>query len=143
LADAHGGRLTDDGRVQPATIDPVTRLARPATWLLAAIFTFSGVWTLVDPDGARRVMVVLGFPGYFLYPLAVAKLLGVVALLTRRSLALVDLAFAGFFYDLLLALTAHVRTGEPGAGLAVAGLVVWLVAFLGDRRRNRRTIALG
>ena len=53
-----------------------------ATGLFCLIFGFSAVWTVVDPEGARIDMIALGFPGYFAYPLAIAKLLGLAAIYT-------------------------------------------------------------
>ena len=77
----------------------------------------------IDPT----VFVDLGYPTYLIYPLAVAKLLGITAILTRKSELLKEWAYAGFFFDMVLALAAHiaVRDGEwPPAALGLIFLVV-------------------
>ena len=51
--------------------------------------------------------VALGYPTYIIYPLAIAKILGLLAIWTRKSNLLKEWAYAGFFYDTLLAFTAH------------------------------------
>lgn len=105
------------------------------TGLFCLIFTYSGVWTIIDPEGARLTMVHLGFPTYFLYPQAIAKLLGIAVILWGRSRTLTALAFAGFLYDLLLAMGAHIAEGDPDVWLAGFALLVWGAAFWADRQR--------
>jgi hypothetical protein len=108
---------------------------RVATGLLCAVFLISVLLTVVDYDGTVAQLRDLGFPTYFAWPQTIAKLLGVVAILSRRSRTLALFAYAGFLFDMLLALTAHVAEREPYALVAVAGLVVWGFAFAADRRR--------
>jgi hypothetical protein len=99
------------------------------------VFLVSVLLTVVDYDGTIAQLRDLGFPTYFAWPQAAAKLLGVVAVLTRRSRTLALFAYAGFLFDMLLALAAHVAEREPYALVAVAGLVIWGFAFAADRRR--------
>lgn len=111
----------------------------PAYWvpmgLFCALFLFSGIWSLIDADGARATMVHLGFPTYFLYPQSVAKVVGVAVILWGGSRTLSGLAFAGFVYDLLLAGGAHIAEGDPDVWLAAFGLLVTGAAFWADRQR--------
>jgi len=50
----------------------------------------------------------LGFPGYFRVELAVAKVLGVAALLIPGVLLLKEWAYAGFTFTLVSAFIAHI-----------------------------------
>lgn len=103
--------------------------------LFVAIFAFSAVWNLVDPEGARIDTIDLGFPGYWVYPLAILKLIGLAVILSRRSRVLADVAFAGFVYDLTLALPAHVANGQAiRALLAAITMAITITAFWLDRR---------
>ena len=80
----------------------------------------------------------LGFPTYIVYPLAIAKLLGLVAIWTRKSAVLKDLAYAGFFYDLILAASAHVMAGDGEAAPALVALVLVCVShFFGEKISGR------
>jgi hypothetical protein len=113
------------------------RLHLVVTGLFVAIFLYSAVWALVDPAGTRIDNVDLGFPAYMVYPLAIAKLAGLAVILLGGSRTLTDLAFAGFLYDLLLALSAHVVQRDPARGLiAAAALVVTVAAWWIDRQRS-------
>lgn len=108
---------------------------RVAVGALCAVFLFSALLTVVDLDGTEAELRKLGFPDYFAWPQTVAKVLGVAAVLSRRSRTLALFAYAGFLFDMLLALAAHVAERDSGVWLAAGGLVVWAFAFAADRRR--------
>ncbi len=71
----------------------------------------------------------LGYPAYLIYVLIVVKILGPIAILTRKSIALSDLAYAGMFFHLLLAFSAHMNSGVPGWQPAAVMFVALLVSF--------------
>ena len=57
--------------------------------------------------------------------------MGPAAILLRFNVALSDLAYAGIFYHLLLALLAHLAVRKPSAALpAVIGLVLLGASFV-------------
>lgn len=113
-----------------------------ATGVFCAIFGFSAVWTPVDPAGASIASEALDYPGWIVIPQGIAKIAGLVAILTRRSVLLTGLAFAGFFYDVLLALSSHlVHADWPGAAFATVGLSATIAAFVVHRRRFGRPAA--
>lgn len=128
---------TTDLQVQKSSSAQVRgrRLYWVATGLLCLIFVYSGVWSFVDPEGTRIETVRLGFPGYVVYPLAIAKLLGVAVILWGRSRTLTGFAFAGFLYDLILALSAHIALRESYGWVDVFALLAWTGAYLADRQR--------
>ena len=112
-------------------------LFRVFTGLLAAQMVGSAARALLDYPWARASFEHLRYPAYIIVPLEVAKLLGVAAVLSNRSPFLKNLAYAGFFYHLLLALSAHVAAGDgPEMMVAAAsGLVLLAGSFHFDRRR--------
>ena len=107
------------------------------TGLLAALMVGSAARALLDYPWARASFEHLGYPTYIIVPLEVAKLLGVAALLSNVSPFLKNLAYAGFFYHLLLALSAHVAAGDgPEMMVAAAsGLALLAGSFHFDRKR--------
>ena len=108
-----------------------------ATGVFCLLCGFAAIWTLVDPVGARIDTVALGFPVWTVYPLAIAKLLGLAAVLSHRWRTLTGLAFAGFFYDVLLALGTHlVQADLARAALAALGIAVTAAAFVAYQRRH-------
>ena len=147
LADADGSRGGDDGRMNiVAAVDrdlSKTLWKRRRYWVVTGLFCLmfivSALLTFLDPAGTKRGTAKLGFPVYIgLYPLAVAKLAGVGAILWRKWPIVTLFAFAGFLYDVLLALAAHVHEKDfPNGWLAVVGLVLWCAAFAVERDRVR------
>lgn len=105
------------------------------TGLFCLVFIGSAVSYFVDPAGARGQYAFLAFPTFLMYPTAVAKLLGVAAILYPRWRWLTSLALAGFFYDMVLALSSHIWHKDPAGWLAVAGLGLWVVTFRVNHRR--------
>jgi DoxX-like family len=71
----------------------------------------------------------LGYPAYLIYMLIAAKILGPLAILTRRSIALSDLAYAGMFFHLILAFSAHMNSGVPGWQPSVVLFIALIVSF--------------
>jgi len=78
----------------------------------------------------------LGFPAGLVYPLAIAKLLGLVAIWTNKSRLLKELAYAGFAIDLILAAGAHGMAGEGAVGIIppLVALVFASVSFIYHRK---------
>jgi hypothetical protein len=112
------------------------RLYWAATAPFFLIFTGSIVLTFADLDATRVATVGYGYPAWVAVPQGVAKALGLVAILSRRSRLLTGLAFAGFFYDTLLALGAHlVQRDLPNIALATAGALATAVAYWAHQRR--------
>lgn len=105
------------------------------TGLFCLVFVGSALSYFVDPEGSRRVYAFLDFPEFLIYPNAVAKLLGVAAILYPRWQSLKALALAGFFYDMVLALSSHLYHSDPQGWLAVFGLILWGFVVRADRRR--------
>lgn len=71
----------------------------------------------------------LGYPVYLTYLLPIVKVLGPLAILTRWRVWLSDLAYAGMFFHLPLAFSAHVTSGQPGWQPAVIMFAIMLVSF--------------
>ncbi|WP_407572488.1 hypothetical protein [Deinococcus altitudinis] len=107
-----------------------------AVSLFALLFVGSAVLTLVDTAGAYEEYRHLEFPTWLQYPQRLAKLLGVAAVLFSRSRVLKDFAFAGFLYNLLLALGALIAQHDSNIYRPLAGLALWCFAFVMDRRVN-------
>lgn len=78
----------------------------------------------------------LGYPVYIIYPLAAAKILGVLAIFTKKSKRLKEWAYAGFFFNFVLALSAHINAGDPSLQALPAAVCLILLtgSYLLDRR---------
>lgn len=89
---------------------------------------------LINHSMVADLFKQLGYPSYLVYPLAIAKVLGVIAVLTKKSRILKEWAYAGFFFDLLLAAAAHYFSGVPSPLLPVGALILLLASYAMDKK---------
>lgn len=102
-----------------------------STALLSLLYLASAAMYATQADAVRQALGALGYPGYLVPILIAVKVLGVAAILSRLSVALSDLAYAGMFYHLLLAITAHVNADDLGGALpASVGVALLIASFL-------------
>jgi len=99
-----------------------------STTLLALFYLAGATYYLSDLDGVRKAFAELGYPTYLIPCIAVVKMLAAIAVVSRVSVALSDLAYAGMLYHLLLALSAHLNAGGSAVP-ALVGLVLLLASF--------------
>ncbi|MEM7371933.1 MAG: DoxX family protein [Bacteroidota bacterium] len=76
----------------------------------------------------------LGFPAALIYPLAIAKVLGLLAIWTNRSRLLKELAYAGFAIDLVFAAVAHSIADDGGVLPPILILIMVGISFFYHRR---------
>ena len=100
-----------------------------STALISLLYLASATIYLTQGDTVRQALGGLGYPAYLIPVLIVVKILGVAAILSRVSVALSDLAYAGMFYHLLLAFSAHLNAGDGGFAPALIGLGLLIVSF--------------
>jgi hypothetical protein len=110
-----------------------------ATGIMSFIFAFSAFNYFFNYEMIAGFFDNFGFPRWIIYPLAVAKVLGIVAVWSNLSQWLKEWAYAGFFFDAVLAFTAH-YIAEDGGGLfsAVAIVTVLISRFLDERVRGKK-----
>lgn len=101
-----------------------------STALLSALYLSSATMYLAKSDFAHQAFAALGYPAYLVSILPFVKILGVIAILSRRSVFLSDLAYAGMFFHLLLALSAHLNAEDGGFAPALIGLIMLVVSFM-------------
>lgn len=102
-----------------------------STALLSALYLSSAFLYLTKKDFVQKAQADLGYQAPHLIPLMiVVKVLGPAAILTRLSVPLSDLAYAGVFYHLILSGMAHLGVRSfKGAVPAVIGLALLATSF--------------
>ena len=105
-----------------------------STGLLSLMMVGSAVMYVFKHGEVAEVFAALGYPTYLVYPLAIAKLLGVLAIITKRSRVLKEFAYAGFLYDFLLAAGAHLQAGDGEFAPALVALAMLIVSYIFDGR---------
>ena len=107
-----------------------------ATVLLCAIFLYSAQMYFFKTEMIKGFFEHFNYPTYIVIPLAIAKVLGVIVILLRKSTWLTEWAYAGFFFDLVLATAAHQNAGDT-IGLSVYAIPILFVSyFLGKTVRD-------
>jgi len=105
-----------------------------ATGLLSLIMIMSaGMYFFKNPM-VQETFTKLGHPTYIIYPLAILKLLGLVAIWTRTSVWLKEWAYAGYFFNAILAAAAHLSVDDGESGAAIAVLILILTSYFMEKR---------
>lgn len=102
-----------------------------STALLSLLYMASAIMYVTRRDWVRQAFADLGYPAYLIPVMTAVKVLGVAAILSRASVALSDLAYAGLLYHLLLSALAHIGVRKPSGALpAAVGLALLAASFL-------------
>jgi len=105
-----------------------------ATGLLSAMMLLSGSMYIIKNADVSAEFATLGFPTYIVYPLAIAKMLGIVAILTKQSAFLKEWAYAGFFFNFTMAFLAHLMAGDGKLAGPIVALLLLTVSYIFDKR---------
>lgn len=101
-----------------------------STILFCAFYALSVFNYISDPAGSAAGYAGVGYPAYLVTMMIFVKTAGILAVLVRRPVWLAQLAYAGFFYHLILAFSAHIAAGVPGFELAIILFVLVVVSWL-------------
>lgn len=85
-----------------------------------------------------KSFTALKFPIYLIIPLGIAKFLGVIFILYKKIKILTLLAYAGFFYNSILAISAHINVcdGEAWGGMMALAFVILSYVFYHKKYAN-------
>ncbi len=107
-----------------------------STGVMVFIFAYSANMYFTKYEMVQGFFTHLGFPTWVVYPLAIAKVLGIIAVLVKKSKVLMEWAYAGFFFDALLALAAHKIVDDGGYLMSGVALVATVLSRFFLNRRN-------
>lgn len=100
-----------------------------STLAFLAIYAASVFNYITMPVESAAQYQGIGYPAYLVSVMIYVKIAGILAVLVRRPVWLAQLAYAGFFYHLLLAASAHIAAGIPGVEIAIVLIVLMLVSW--------------
>jgi len=100
-----------------------------STGLFTALMLFSVSNYFLNTEMIAELFDGFGYPTYLIYPLGIAKLLGLVALWFFRNKAIIEWAYAGFFFDVVLAFFAHFMIGDGEHMGAVIAFILLLGSY--------------
>jgi hypothetical protein len=105
-----------------------------ATGILSAFMMISILMYTFAHEVAIEAFTNLGFPTYIIYPLAIAKLLGLIAIWTGKSKLLKEWAYAGFFFNFLLAISAHINVGDGEYIPVIVGIILLITSYVFSKK---------
>lgn len=98
------------------------------TGLVCVVMLMSASMYFFNNREVSKLFIKFGYPTYIIYPLAVAKVLAVVALVSNKSKVLKEWAYAGIFFDVILATSAHLSVNDGGHYLPLGVMVLLLIS---------------
>ncbi|MCD9187818.1 MAG: DoxX family protein [Pyrinomonadaceae bacterium] len=110
-------------------------------WVVTGVFCLmmlaAGAMEIFAFNESAAFVRSLGYPEHIAYVLPVTKILGVIAILSKKSKTLKEWAYAGFFFDFVLAALAHYFSGIPSPIPAVVAIILLFASYFLDREIYR------
>jgi len=76
----------------------------------------------------------INFPTYLIYPMGVAKFLGLIAIWVVKSRTIKEWAYAGFVFNFILGISAHLNVNDGEYLPAVIALVFVVASYIYYRK---------
>ena len=104
----------------------------------------TGIFTLLVVAGAsqyffnhavvKEMFESIQYPTYLIYPMGAIKFLGIVTIWLSKSKILKEWAYAGFVFNFLLAISAHLNVNDGAYVPAVIALVCVIASYIYNRK---------
>ena len=105
-----------------------------ATILLSLLMIVQGLQGLFNTEMLAELYNSLGFPSALVIPLAIAKLLAVIAILSNRVKLLKKLAYYGLAIDFSAAIISHLIAGDGLWMWPVIAHALLYISYMYDRK---------
>ena len=99
---------------------------------LFSMLILTGVLYVVCYDTLVNYFKLYGYPTYIIYPLAILKIVGSIVILSNKNKFLKELAYAGFFFNFILAFFAHYMVNEFDPFPTIS-LILLLISYFTGR----------
>ena len=107
---------------------------RIVTGLFSVMILLGVVQYFFNHDMVKGMFQALEFPTYLIYPMGITKILGLVAIWGNFSKTLKEWAYAGFVFNMLLGISAHLNVGDGEFIGATIGLVLVSLSYFFNRK---------
>jgi len=109
---------------------------RVVTVLFSIMILIGTALYFVNHDLVAARVSNLGYPSYIVYPLGVLKILGLVAIWRNKSRRLIEWAYAGFVYVLILGVFAHLAINDNEHLPALISLILGVTSYMFYRKKQ-------
>ncbi len=108
-----------------------------STVVICSFMLFIAAEYFFNHDKTINYFVSYGYPVYIIYPLGIAKIIGVVTILFFNQLrSLKEWAYAAFFFNFVLAFFAHFLISDGShLGAFIAVILLLISYFTGKKVR--------
>jgi uncharacterized membrane protein len=100
-----------------------------STGLFTALILFSVSLYLFKTEEMAAGFDSFGYPAYLIYPLAAAKFMGLLVLWFYKGKAVTEWAYAGFFFNVVLAFFAHYMVGDGEQTGALLAFLLLMTSY--------------
>lgn len=100
-----------------------------STGIISGFSIAMSVIYVVQNDRVAEIFTDLGYPTYLIYPLALSKFTGALVLIFTRNNVVKDFAYAGFFFNFLIALGSHIAQSDGKYLLLILAILVLGVSY--------------
>ncbi|WP_298881013.1 DoxX family protein [uncultured Polaribacter sp.] len=107
-----------------------------STALLTLLMLFSAGMYFFNHAEVAGMFTNFGYPTYIIYPYAVAKLLGVIAIWFLGNKPVKEWAYTGFFFAFILAFFAHVMISDGEQMGAVVAMILLVTSYITNKKIN-------
>ena len=105
-----------------------------ATGLLTLLMLFSAGMYLFNHEAVAGMFTNFGYPTYIIYPYAIAKILGLVAIWFINNKVIKEWAYAGFFFAFILAFFAHVMINDGEQTAALIAMILLITSHVYSKK---------
>lgn len=103
-------------------------LYRRSTLLISLMMLASTGMYFFNYDAVKPEFIALVYPTYLIYYIAVAKVIAILAILNNCLKRLVEWAYSGLFFELILATLAHVYNRDAQYIVPIVAILPLLVS---------------
>lgn len=101
-----------------------------ATGLLSGLLLMSAWMYVFKNEMISQAFTGFGYPTYLIYPLVVLKVSAVIVLLTQKQNFIKYLAYAGLFFEFILAFFAHIMTKDGEQITSVIAMLLLVTSYI-------------
>ncbi len=102
---------------------------KASTGLFSLFMLFGAAMYFFQYDMVAEMFTSIGHPTHIIYPLALAKIAGVITLWLPAARRFREWAYAGFVYVFILAIMAHLSANDGGFMGATVALLLVLTSY--------------
>ncbi len=109
---------------------------RVITGLFTVLVLIGASQYFLNHEMVKEMFEGIKYPTYLIYPMGIAKISGIIAIWFVKSKTIKEWAYAGFTFNFLLAISAHLDVSDGEFAPAILALVFCLASYFYYRKLN-------